>query len=61
MEVVGKADSEVSLTANIQPSKTAAYSLLAEVRTADMSAQINASGQEKWSLSQTDQTPLLPC
>ena len=58
VEVVGKTDSEVSLKANIQPSKTAAYSLLAEVRTADMSAQINASGQEKWSIPDRSETTI---
>ena len=56
--VVGKTDSEVSLTANIQPSKTAAYSLLAEIRTADMSAQVNASGQEKWRLPDRSDTTI---
>ena len=58
MAVMGKPDSQVSLTANIQPSKTAAYSLLAEVRTADMSAQVNASGQEKWSLPDRSNTTI---
>ena len=58
MEVMGKPDSQVSLTANIQPSKTAAYSLLAEFRTADMSAQVNASGQEKWSLPDRSDTTI---
>ena len=58
MEVMGKPDSQVSLTTNIQPSKTAAYSLLAEFRTADMSAQINASGQEKWSLPDRSDTTI---
>ena len=58
MAVMGKPDSQVSLTANIQPSKTAAYSLLAEFRTADMSAQINASGQEKWSLPDRSDTTI---
>ena len=58
VEVVGKTDSEVSLTANIHPSKTAAYSLSASVRTADMSAQISASGQEKWSLPNRSDTTI---
>ena len=58
MEVMGKPDSQVSLTTNIQPSKTAAYSLLAEFRTADMSAQVNASGQEKWSLPDRSNTTI---
>lgn len=58
MAVVGKAESEVSLTANIQPSKTAAYSLLASVGTADMNAQINASGQQKWSLPDRSDTTI---
>ena len=58
MEVMGKPDSQVSLTTNIQPSKTAAYSLFAEFRTADMSAQVNASGQEKWSLPDRSNTTI---
>ncbi|MFL3653977.1 MAG: hypothetical protein ACJ04P_02780 [Halioglobus sp.] len=50
MQVEENPNSLVSLTANIQPSESAAYSLKAEVRMADMAAQINTIGQEAWGL-----------
>ena len=56
MQVLEKPDSEVSVTAHVQPLEAAAYSLKAEVQAADMTAQVNAVGQAAWNLPERSDT-----
>jgi hypothetical protein len=59
--VVGKPDSPIALKATVQPGTTSAYSMQIDLQAAEMSAQVNATGQVAWSLPDQSATtiPLL--
>ncbi len=56
MQVLQKPNSQVSVSASVQPSKSSAYSLKAEVQAADMTAKISATGQAAWRLPERSDT-----